>query len=454
MPDPPRICLTRHFETEKNLQGIHGESALDALTPIGKKQALHAAQRLGSMRPFSAVSYTPTPQAAESARELAGLLELPLEPPLSLSPSRLGAASGLSQEELRSKDPASAVSLELFRNRVIDATKLAVREAEPAVDLEERLATWWEGEGRRVCPNRVVVGSTSTILMLTHLLEGVLPTSGQYYNYGIPNGALRVWQGSSGRWTTSPPLLRSQWPRAEGACMGSARGQIQYTRFFPGWDPNGVCCILIPSHLANSRCGDSGFYTELARHLALLGCSVLTVDTVGCGESTPIARTLENDVLSVRTVINAVVARSEVKRIVAIGHCASGAAAAALCEVEKGLDGIVLLLGDWGQRERSSLESKHLGEMSCRACLDRSSGQEYLPSALETWERCSRNISGIVLSKGVECALRLEVPEAASIQLVENCQDPRDTETEVVRSLVALGKGSRRQGILGLPPAC
>jgi len=438
MFETDRVCLVRHFETEKNVLGIHGDSALDGLTPRGEEQLCTAARRLASHQPFQGVVFTPTPQARSSALALAGKLGIPLEDPLRLEPCRLGLASGLSQQELYEKDPHSADSLDLFRNRVIDATKLAVSGAETAEEVETRLLDWWKQEGMHRCPGQIVVGSNSTLVMLSNLLDEKLPLSGQYYNYAIPNGGLRIWKRGQTGWTTSPGLSDSRWPETDTAVHKTRRGRIHLTRFLPGWSPSGKCVLILPGTREGSRSGCLGFNTELARQLGLLGFLSVTVDPLGCGDSTPIRRTAESDAWSIIAVLQMLAGQESMASASVVGDCTTAAALSYLRARSDRIRAVIALVGvPWesqGFRTASGRES----EAPCTFCMEHASGYERAERRPSVKLKHDSRSMGFVLLPHVRCQEELGSSEGAPTRYIGDSPSPGVLAQSVAESIVDL----------------
>lgn len=164
------LYAVRHFETEKNLKAIQGLSSYDEITESGLKQANYLFEIINNSRDKNnlSITYFDTPQAKASAKLFSELSQIRLEEPLTLKPFNLGIASGITHEELKKLDIESAISLDLFRNRVIDATKLSVKNAETIEDFEHRLINWWSQEGLKSIMNKIIFGSNSTLVMLMH----------------------------------------------------------------------------------------------------------------------------------------------------------------------------------------------------------------------------------------------------------------------------------------------
>jgi broad specificity phosphatase PhoE len=334
------IFVVRHFETSKNTAGIHGLCEMKELTPLGHHQAKRIATVLRKYPDLKGITYFDRPQAKESALMLSQLSSLPIEKPLDLRAADMGIASGLTHKEFRKRDVRSAESLEAFRTRDIDATQVVVSNSESPLSIEKRLIEWWETEGKTRCVNRVIIGSNSTLLMLTNLLSGKLPLSGQYKCFGIPNGAFRLWwQDDKKGWITEPSLEQSRWPELECRRIHTKKGSIQSTYYYAGWEIKNRACIIASGYFGNSRLGPYGLYVRLARELALHGVECLTFDYLGSGESSPVTRTFETDVFSLTTVISRI---ESTKSISIIGHSIGSSVVAEVCRRNNKFSGFAL----------------------------------------------------------------------------------------------------------------
>ncbi|WP_405805635.1 alpha/beta fold hydrolase [Streptomyces sp. NBC_00210] len=326
-PAGSQIILARHVETDKNLIDVHGDSPLDKVTPRGHEQAIRLAQRLmsGTLTVPTGIVATPTPQAITSAELLSELLRVPYEGELSLSPFHLGEAAGRSNAELRTAHPRAFASLDLFRNRVISAFELRISGAESASSAEARLLKWWAAEGRSRCPGRLVVGSNSTVLMISHLLNGILPTDPRYRFLGVPNGSFRVWRGNSDQWTATQALPGHTWPDVQVTRLPSRSGYVAITRARPSWAPRGRGVVIVPGFFGSSRHGPYGLYSRLARAWAWEGYETICLDPLGSGDSTSVFRTFDTEVESVETVSTWL--SDQVESLVLVGHSMGGATA-------------------------------------------------------------------------------------------------------------------------------
>ena len=322
------IVLARHIETEKNLQNIHGSCSLDKPTKLGLKQAKRLVNRISGIEglKLDGVVSTKTKQAIKTAKILANLLHVNYEGELCLLPYNIGVASGLSNENLRRKHRDSFISLCKFRARLSDAKSLQVAKSEDAKNVEERLMSWWKKEKDR-CFNKLIVGSNSTVLMLSHMFDGVFPTSDNYKFLGTPNGTMRYWSrdDKSKPWSPQYPLNQKSWPEISLEYIHSDSGDLAASFFHPGWDVKKTAIIVVPGYFGSSRHGPYGLYTRLARHWAYNGFLCVTYDPLGSGESSPVYRDFETEVESAVSIAKKILHTHE--QIIFVGHSMGAAAA-------------------------------------------------------------------------------------------------------------------------------
>ncbi len=324
------IVICRHAETEKNRLNIHGSSSLDSITALGKQQARRLAVRINRLQlPIRGITATKTSQAIQTAKLVAELASIPYEEPLMLEPFDIGIASGISTSKLQTIDPISFESLDKFRCRIINAGALQIAGAETARELERRLHNWWRAEGNQRCTNRIVIGSSSTVLMLSHYLDRIFPTSDQYRYLATPNGSLRVWtrNESDQQWKALPQVLSHNWPEVEVRQANTPSGNIAWTLFMPGWDVRRTGIAIIPGYFGSSRHGPYGLYNRLARQWSYLGFPTATIDPLGTGDSTPVFRTFDTEMMSVTCVGKVLLDMCD--RVIFVGHSMGAATALA-----------------------------------------------------------------------------------------------------------------------------
>ncbi|MFF0824167.1 alpha/beta fold hydrolase [Micromonospora haikouensis] len=320
------IVLARHVETEKNRRDIHGTCALDTVTSRGHRQVERLAAAIHDHAiGVRGVLATPTPQAIVSAQLIATELGLPYEGELALPAVDLGVAAGRSTAELRAVHPQAHRALDLFRARVTSAADLHLPGGETAGHLQRRLIAWWRGEGRERCRDRLVVGSNSTVLMIAHLLNGVLPTDPRYRYLAVPHGTARLWRGAGDAWTGSPGFPSDSWPDVEQLRLPSPDGAVAVTRHAPSWVTSDRSIIVVPGYFGSSRHGPYGLYNRLARAWAWQGFETLTIDPLGSGDSSAVFRDFTSEVRSVEIVAEWAVRRSA--SLLLVGHSMGGATA-------------------------------------------------------------------------------------------------------------------------------
>jgi broad specificity phosphatase PhoE/dienelactone hydrolase len=405
-PDGRWIHLARHLETTKNVMDIHGRSALANITAKGYAQGRLLATTVKRRWAGALVGVlaTQTPQAISSARMVARMLDVPYEGELDLAAVDLGIAAGRTAGELFELNPVAFRSLDLFRARVISAAQLTIPGAESAGNVQDRLLHWWAAEGRERCPGRLVVGSNSTILMLSHFLNGVLPLDHEYKFLGIPNGATRAWYGSGDSWTPAPQFGSGSWPEVELAFLESKYGSVAITRHMPSWAPRDRAIVLVPGYFGSSRHGPYGLYSRLARAWAWAGYETLALDPLGSGDSSTVFRDFISEVHSVEVVCERALDRAS--SLLIVGHSMGGATALRAGEHLNVLDCRVWCFAPLCRLE--DLSRTFLSERQRKELLR--AGQTYrhglelrrdmIDSAGAAWDECCRHVDGVWVADG------------------------------------------------------
>ncbi len=315
------IVLARHIETEKNLQDIHGTCSLDNPTELGIRQAERLASRIRAIKDIvlDGVVSTQTRQALKTAKILAELLHVDFLGELDLLPYNIGVASGLSNKKLRTLHRDSFISLSKFRARLIDAKSLQVKGAENVLKVENRLLEWWKKDQKK-CSNKLIIGSNSTVLMLSHMLDGILPTSDNYKFLGTPNGTMRYWcqDNNFNHWRAQHPSSSTSWPEVSLKYVQTKLGNLAASFFHPGWDVKDTAIVVVPGYFGSSRHGPYGLYTRLARYWSYNGFLSVTYDPLGSGESSPVYRDFETEVESVVSIAKTIL--STHKKVIYVGH--------------------------------------------------------------------------------------------------------------------------------------
>jgi len=194
---PTRLILVRHVETTKNTQGRHGGGD-QAITARGLRQAEQLSSFLRQLHDESSIIYCqPETRSHQTAQLVSGAADTAPQSIELLRGIDMGAVSGLSDKELVIKYPLVALSYLLWRSGFsLRRPKIAGAEsiadfAQRSRQALERLAT---GPHRTV----VFVGTTSTILMLNHLLQNdgkLVRKSYHFYELKL---------GHAAQWSISP----------------------------------------------------------------------------------------------------------------------------------------------------------------------------------------------------------------------------------------------------------
>ncbi|MDR7172846.1 broad specificity phosphatase PhoE [Nocardia kruczakiae] len=321
------VVLSRHFETSQNVEAIMGLSGPVTITDNGRLQAMNLALSLAESRSqIQEIRSAPTSACIASAELLADLTGLPIGSLVELAPFELGSISGLPEREVARCYPDAWQTLEEFRLQIVDASALLLPGAEDLATLERRIKLWW-AEGQDSIHNSILILSRSILLMVNAALTGAWPTSGGYFDLKAPNGGARKWIAKAGGSYSSEAHGRrpSSWPsngRIESDVDGST---VVATEFYPAYFVRLFTIIIVPGLFGNNRAGPNNLYSAVARHLAGNGYRTITYDPVGAGESTPKARSYDDDVESLLSIMRAV----GTKKIVLIGHSVGAAIATA-----------------------------------------------------------------------------------------------------------------------------
>jgi broad specificity phosphatase PhoE len=392
-------ALLRHAETVKNDLDIHGASNLWQLTSAGVMQLDDATRELKRLKNIDGVTFFKTPQAEHFAALVATKTGLVLEHPLSLAPFNLGVANGLSTKQLWQDNPHAAESLSLFRERVVDATRLSIDGAEAADSLENRLLHWWHTEGKTKTNNKVIVGSNSTLLMLTNLFSGNLPTSGRYYCHYIPNGAIRTWETIRTFKLAKSIETEPSWPDLINKRVSSTRGFIQASIHAPAWGKAVGSCIIAPGYFGNSRQGPYALYTRIARELSRRQINTITFDYIGSGESSPATRSFESDLFSLINIADHLVKTGP---LLVLGHSMGAAIAAKFKQLRPWTRAIGLApLVTINALKQGLLNAREIKELTANELCYRQGiviNSQYLRSAETAWVEAREKLDHIIIA--------------------------------------------------------
>jgi len=184
------IIIVRHGESIKNRKGIHGGSG-ESLTEEGRAQVKNVASliqsQIGKKRLETAAIFSPNNiQAVESAELFSICLGTNNYELLSIESLNMGVAHGITQEELRRSYPSAASSLDLWRNRQIDISQLAVPGmGDPLIFYNLGLQ---ELQKIRCNDMSIVVCTSSLFILFTNiLLKKNVEPGGNYLHIPIDN---------------------------------------------------------------------------------------------------------------------------------------------------------------------------------------------------------------------------------------------------------------------------
>lgn len=415
------IALARHVETAKNLANVHGRSSLTALTPKGEVQARRLSDQVTRQTGvrLDGVWATSTAQAVGSAKLVADLAGLPYLGELGLAPVDIGIAAGLSSDELRRAHPAAFRSLDLFRARAVSGSELTLPGAETAAVLASRLSRWWAAEGAAQCPNRLVVGSSSTVLMLAHHLNGVSPLMPGYRYLPTPNGSLRIWHDEGDGWRAGQPFPRRLWPEVDIRHLRSANGSsVAISHHWPSWVAKDRAIVIVPGYFGSSRHGPYGLYSRLARTWAWAGHPSVTVDPLGSGDSSPVYRDFDSEVESIEVASRWMLRQSS--SLLLVGHSMGSATALEARARLPGIDCQVWCLAPLCRMtdlSRAFFDAQQLAELLRSGRTTRHGlelRQDMIDGAERAWEQEAHSADRIWLADADPYARDVDLPIHAS----------------------------------------
>ncbi|MDR2581524.1 MAG: phosphoglycerate mutase family protein [Fibromonadaceae bacterium] len=185
------IYLVRHAESIKNLENIHGGKG-DILTAKGIEQLPAIIERIIASSPInsnnSIIFHSQSVQTYETAFRLAENMKLKIVKTDLLNSVYLGKLNDLSDENAKRLYPTEHALMTEWRAR-----KIEIADLKP-IGIESPIAYWNKGiefVSSLVKENNIVICSTSTMIMLTHLLIGNSTLSGGgYKNIPIKNAQI------------------------------------------------------------------------------------------------------------------------------------------------------------------------------------------------------------------------------------------------------------------------
>lgn len=200
---PRHLYLVRHAEARKNVEGRQGGEGTE-LTAAGEAQAYRLGAYLAereSDEGHKAVVYAHSaPQVHQTATAIAGVLGWRMEEDERLRGLHLGRLAGLTLEEARGADPAAVKRLDDWARGSLRIDRLGLPGSEDLTEFRERVAACLDRvrlSYESACV--VIVGTTSTLIMLRNLLTlGPAFSYARYRAYSLPNGTVCRWTLSGG----------------------------------------------------------------------------------------------------------------------------------------------------------------------------------------------------------------------------------------------------------------
>jgi len=178
------IILVRHAESIKNIKDIQGGTGNFFLTEKGIEQLDAISKQLiasGCDDPSKSIIYHSTSvQTRDTASGLADRMSLNTIETSLLNSICLGKLSGLSNEEAKQLYPTEHTTMLEWRKRKIEVTDLI------SIGLEDPFAYWDKGIkfiSSLTIKTNIVICSTSSMIMLSHVLAGRSPSHGGGYKH-------------------------------------------------------------------------------------------------------------------------------------------------------------------------------------------------------------------------------------------------------------------------------
>ena len=194
-----RVILLRHFESIKNINNIHGGSG-DVLTVFGREQAMQIHDQLTYFEinhSTTSIFHSNSVQTKESAQLIAGYFGLKTCETSLLSSINLGKLNGISDAVASENFPQEYELMKQWRKRKIEVDSLI------SIGMESPAVFWNRGIAFLSSLNyfnNIVICSTSTMILLLHILSGnsYLPGHG-YYSIPIKNAQIVSFCFSEGK---------------------------------------------------------------------------------------------------------------------------------------------------------------------------------------------------------------------------------------------------------------
>jgi broad specificity phosphatase PhoE len=200
-----RLILMRHALATKNEEQRSG-GAGSPLTQAGYAQLGEVVPRLGErgLRP-SRIYSAPVVQARETSAWLGEALAVPVEEHPDLRPLFLGVLDGLSHKDARSRHPAIARRMELWREGRLEIHELVIPQAEDYHEFwrrGERFVDGLDDEG-----DVLVVGTRSIlILLISVVLARTIGPGGGYRDIPIDCCSFLTFRNDGRRYAFAPEL--------------------------------------------------------------------------------------------------------------------------------------------------------------------------------------------------------------------------------------------------------
>ena len=308
---PKTTYLARHVETSKNILKLHGTSQECAPTPNSQSQIeylINFCQNNLIKKVYSAK----TAQCKFTSHLICKKLNINYIE-LDVPPINLGKMSGLDHNELMKNNIELARGMEQFRFRISSFNNSNLAKFFCQEMLTNEIKKWESTINPSKFANSLLILSNSLLVKLYNLNINLFPNQNQYMNIGVANaGIVRLYDENS---------MREQWPNVISKQLSTKYGTINFSEYISTISPySDLIVIIYPGVFGASRFGPYNLFNRMARELAEFGIRCILFDPLGSGESTPVIRSIETEMISINAIIN----HFSVNKLCLCAHSLSG----------------------------------------------------------------------------------------------------------------------------------
>lgn len=192
-----KIILIRHAQSWKNIKDIHGGDG-EGLTPTGKKETSHLADKLGEIginKNNAVIIYPVNMQAKETAEILRMKLNISSFDLPDFKPLYFGLVHGLTNEAVAIRYPHIYELLLKWRNKEIEICDLKIPKMENPIEFYNRGLNIL----RKLQENKynIFIATNSLYILLLNILFGnTCIKGGGYKHFNIPNCGMTMFEKS------------------------------------------------------------------------------------------------------------------------------------------------------------------------------------------------------------------------------------------------------------------